>query len=136
MTPPQCTDVDFRVERLEPLDPWQQTLEFTEEPSVKMSAWSTSVHDIVMQVAQASVGTARYRITPMSPAWLLTGTPLELDIQVEPVNVAPSFEAFDIVVPQTVLPLLPVITTSPTASPRDSGPALARTTMYVLLFAP
>jgi hypothetical protein len=107
MTPPQCTDVDFRVERLKPLDSRQKTLEFTEEPSVIMSAWSTSVHDILMQVATASVGTARYRITPMSPAWLLTGPPLELDIQVEPINAAPSFEAFDIVVPQTVLPLLP-----------------------------
>ena len=106
-TAPQCTDVDFNVERLAPLDPSQNTLQFTEEPLVKMSAWSTSVHDIVMQVAPASVGTARYRITPMSPAWLLTGTPLELDIHVEPINAAPSFEAFDIVVPQTVLSLLP-----------------------------
>ena len=41
------------------------------------------------------------------PGGLVGGDTLELDIHVEPINAAPSFEACDIVVPQTVLSLLP-----------------------------
>ena len=107
MTPPQCTNVDFKVERLASLGANEDALEFTMEPSVKSSEWSQGMHDIVLQVAATSVGTARYRITPISRAWGLMGRPLELDIQVSPINAAPSFKAFDIVVTQTMLPLLP-----------------------------
>ena len=92
---PRCVDVSFEFERVllsQALrDTSQQDHEGTNvrllrEPAAERL--SGVLHDVHFELAPGSVGSARYRITPMSQGMNVTvkGVPLLLDLIVLPVN--------------------------------------------------
>ena len=98
---PQCSGIEFQIERM-PL-PGVQALSLSKEPSLLPSTFAGS-YDAQFEVAQGSVGAARYRIRPVlaQPGPAPAGETIELSIQVQAINSAPYLAPFDIVTSQTL----------------------------------
>jgi len=102
----QCANVEFRVQRILDgldVDGGARMLNVSVEPWVTSTTSSASLHDVHFVVSPASVGTADYLLTPLTAALSQAGEPVHLHIEVQAVNGAPSFEAFDVITSQTHL---------------------------------